>query len=595
MIRKIIVQTTNQTNTRVSLVKSVHMFQKLMTILSLVVTISTTAFSQSVGINSTGTEPNSSSMLDVVSTTKGILIPRLALTALNSNSPVGASIATSLLVYNTATAGTAPNNVVPGFYFWNGTKWVALTGSGGMDWGITGNAGTSSASNFIGTTDAQPLVFKTNNIKAGQLEHDIFTANTAMGFRALLTNAASYNTAFGFEALKNNTYAGSNTALGSYAMESQSFANANAVWHTHNVAIGLYSLWRNQPTTATNAVQNVGVGNYSLQNNTIGHFNTAIGHEAMRYNTTGSRNTALGDRALFSQAYNNSNVHYNTDNVAVGYEALYFNQPTSPANGIGNTAVGFYALRSNYTGNYNTAIGNGADVSTYNLNYTTAIGYNAKAEVSNTMILGGTGVSAVSVGIGTSTPKHTLDVTGRMHLANGVIQRGGTSIYGTSDLGLYQRAPGNWMRFVTNGAPIRFFSDDSIGTFANFSIEANGNIGIGTTTIPAGYKVAIDGKLICEEARIQNSTAWPDYVFNEDYKLLPLEDLEKIIRQQKHLPGIPSASVVSKEGFGLGDMNVRLLEKVEELTLYMIDLKKENSKLAERIKLLESSKVNTSK
>ena len=86
------------------------------------------ANAQSVGINSDGSTPDASAMLDVKSTTKGLLPPRIALTAINSASPV-TSPAAGLLVYNTATAGTAPNNVVPGYYYWNGTAWIVLSSS----------------------------------------------------------------------------------------------------------------------------------------------------------------------------------------------------------------------------------------------------------------------------------------------------------------------------------------------------------------------------------------------------------------------------------------------------------------------------------
>jgi hypothetical protein len=83
---------------------------------------------QSVGINSDGSSPDASAMLDIKSTTKGFLPPRIALTAINSASPV-TTPAAGLLVYNTATAGTAPNNVVPGYYYWNGTAWMVLVSS----------------------------------------------------------------------------------------------------------------------------------------------------------------------------------------------------------------------------------------------------------------------------------------------------------------------------------------------------------------------------------------------------------------------------------------------------------------------------------
>jgi hypothetical protein len=107
--------------------------------------------------------PDSSAMLDVRATNRGLLIPRVALTGTTDIATiVGAT--TSLQVYNTATAGVSPNNVVPGFYYWNGTKWVSLSGgTGGNDWSLLGNAGTTATSNFLGTTDNKSLRIRTNN------------------------------------------------------------------------------------------------------------------------------------------------------------------------------------------------------------------------------------------------------------------------------------------------------------------------------------------------------------------------------------------------------------------------------------------------
>lgn len=97
-------------------------------IAGLVIILATAANAQSVGINTDGSTPDASAMLDIKSSTKGFLPPRIALTATNSASPV-TTPATGLLVYNTATAGTAPNNVVPGYYYWNGTAWIVLISS----------------------------------------------------------------------------------------------------------------------------------------------------------------------------------------------------------------------------------------------------------------------------------------------------------------------------------------------------------------------------------------------------------------------------------------------------------------------------------
>lgn len=123
-------------------------------------------YGQNAGINDTGTAPNASAGLDIDFTNKGLLIPRVALVATNNNSPIGPSVATSLLVYNTATAGISPNNVTSGYYYWNGTQWIRLLNSGvttGAGWELTGNASTTAGTHFIGTTDAVDFVTKTND------------------------------------------------------------------------------------------------------------------------------------------------------------------------------------------------------------------------------------------------------------------------------------------------------------------------------------------------------------------------------------------------------------------------------------------------
>jgi len=108
-------------------------------------------------------------------------------------------------------------------------------------------------------------------------------------------------------------------------------------------------------------------------------------------------------------------------------------------------------------------------------------------------------------------------------------------------------------------------------------LHVTGNVVFGSGSIvpAAGYKVSVDGKVICEELRVQLNAAWPDYVFAKNYRLKSLSELENFILQNNHLPNVPSAKEVEKNGFDVGDMNKRLLEKVEELTLYVIQLKKE--------------------
>lgn len=104
--------------------------------------------------------------------------------------------------------------------------------------------------------------------------------------------------------------------------------------------------------------------------------------------------------------------------------------------------------------------------------------------------------------------------------------------------------------------------------------------------IPSGAKVAVGGKVVCKEIEV-TLAGLPDFVFNKDYKLMSLYDVENFINSNKHLPGVPSEKEVLENGLNLGDMNATLLQKVEELTLYMIQLQKDNDALKARISSLE--------
>lgn len=127
------------------------------------------------------------------------------------------------------------------------------------------------------------------------------------------------------------------------------------------------------------------------------------------------------------------------------------------------------------------------------------------------------------------------------------------------------------------------FQDDDLRIYADL-VQIPNQLVIGTETPKSGYKVSIDGKVVCEEVRIELSEDWPDYVFAKDYSLLPLEQVEQHIQAEQHLPGIPSAKEIEDEGLQVGEMNRLLLEKVEELTLYTIQQDKQIKQLLELAK-----------
>ena len=133
-------------------------------------------------------------------------------------------------------------------------------------------------------------------------------------------------------------------------------------------------------------------------------------------------------------------------------------------------------------------------------------------------------------------------------------------------------------------------SNSSIWSEAGSVASYSGDVGIGTGSVPSGYKLAVEGKIRTREIRVDQDT-WPDYVFKEDYDLPTLEEIQKHIVEKGHLPNIPSANEVQANGVELGEMNKLLLEKIEELTLYILQLKKENQQTrketAKHIKNLE--------
>ncbi|HEU4555606.1 MAG TPA: hypothetical protein VFS25_22360 [Chitinophaga sp.] len=119
------------------------------------------------------------------------------------------------------------------------------------------------------------------------------------------------------------------------------------------------------------------------------------------------------------------------------------------------------------------------------------------------------------------------------------------------------------------------------------AITVDGNVGIGTTAPQA--KLAVNGDVFAKKIKV-TQTGWPDYVFSPDYKMRTLPELERYIKENQHLPEIPTAAAIQKDGHDLGEMNKKLLQKVEELTLYLIELKKENNEMKQRLEKLEKSK-----
>lgn len=195
--------------------------------------------------------------------------------------------------------------------------------------------------------------------------------NTALGRSSLYQNTtASNNTGIGYKALFSTTTGKKNTAIGSNALLSNIGGMQNVAVGADAHVLNVYGNW------------NVAVGNEALYSNVSADHNVAVGYKALSSNTSRSSNTAVGDQALYSQSYNDGLVT-NSFNTAVGTDALFWNNPTSVANGIYNTAAGANALKYNTTGYSNSATGYLALDNCTTGYQNTAVGMNADVDVAS--------------------------------------------------------------------------------------------------------------------------------------------------------------------------------------------------------------------
>ncbi|MCP1996255.1 tail fiber domain-containing protein [Flavobacterium sp. HSC-61S13] len=299
--------------------------------------------------------PSESAALDLSSSDKGFLMPRVNLTSSTDITTIP-SPSNALLIYNQSKAG----DINPGYYYWTSTpaRWNKLIDSTVpvYGWSVTGNANSNPATDFLGTTDDKDLIFKRYNVQGGRIS----TGNTAFGNAALQYNGVGVgNIGIGNSVLKINVDGNYNSAVG---YEALAFNRTGS----NNVAHGYHTLYAN-----TEGHGNIAIGYNSLSKNTRGYSNTAIGIEALLSNEIAINNTAIGASALSNNTAN--------DNTAIGSGALFSN-----TTGRSNTAIGRFSSNYSTTADNNTVLGHQAFYNNIASSYNVIIGQMAGYDINST-------------------------------------------------------------------------------------------------------------------------------------------------------------------------------------------------------------------
>jgi trimeric autotransporter adhesin len=324
----------------------------------------------------------------------------------------------------------------------------------------------------------------------------------------------------------------------------------------HTVGTDNLAMGESAGIAISSGQKNLFVGENTGKLNTQGSYNTFIGQEAGAKNTLGGTNSFIGNFSGFNNSigtnntflgyysgFRNSTKSYNTfigvgagfqvdgeKNTNIGFEAGVLTENNE------NTFLGYRAGYDNLTGGFNTFIGSQSRGKTNSITRSTAIGYNAVVGIDDAIVLGDTTNPNIKVGIGIGSPRYRLDVKGVVNMSVGF-----------------------------NAPALKINGEEFLAT--------NGN-----------------GEFVLSSFRLKykHDSDWSDRVFDEQYQLPPLEDVIRFTKSHKHLPNIPSAETVLKDGIDIKEQFSKQLEKIEELYLYLDNLRRENELLRKRIEKLET-------
>lgn len=630
--------------------------KQLITLLA--VLFAATTFAQNVGIGTT--TPDANAQLDVSSTTKGILIPRMTLAQRNAIP----GITLGLMIYQT------DNN--PGFYVNKSsgfaTNWVPITEGKNLWTTSLGNSNYISNINTgnvgIGTTlpemkfavtndDSAIVLFNNSQTLANNIQSNVYLGTGRNGFggyftgairttgtsattarMSLLTGATTTgNNLQERVSIDNSGFMGIGTTIPNYILDVNGRSRIRyngstpGIWYnkadnTEGSFIGMvndstYGFWGN------GAVGNWKMG-FDVKNAQMGigvtdptaplSFESNIGNKIALWGDANGGHYGLGVQGSLLQMYSSAS---NAD-IAFGYGSSTSFTEQMRIKGTGNVGVGTNNPLLKFEVRTSSSDGIRVATSTQNLDiinglFGGVIGTSTGSAM-HLMSSNNIGLSlstAGLVGIGTLTPSNAGLVVNRIVGNTNAIfggnstgvsiqssypgvgfntyYNGGSIMIANGGAGYIGADPTNG-RIIIASTNANSIAGQYNGLFEKMSITNDGTVSLGSSnlgaennSLGAGYKLKVFGKIISEEVRVQLKSAWPDYVFEKKYRKLSLEELEKYVDEHKHLPNIPSAKEIEKDGQHLGEIQRKMLEKIEELSLYVIELKKE-------IDLLKSNK-----
>lgn len=382
-----------------------------------------------------------------------------------------------------------------------------------------------------------------------------------------------------------------------------------------SLLVFLIALLGNVTMAQLNTFYGTNAGNGSV----TGNSNSAFGNNAGRAMTTANGNTLIGSSTGSSLSLGGANTFVGTSvgtvvstgayNTLMGYQTgLNMTVNSSHNTVIGNSAGALIngnenALFGSLAGRYISATGltslvngNGLTLLGYRtsasegLTNASAIGYQAQVTANNALILGNT---AVNVGIGVTAPSAKLELNST---TAGVSSLKFTQLTANTTAGV---ANGKALSVDASGNVILVPAGQVSGasywnlntTNNNITNSNTGCVVIGTTItkFPTGYKLFVEGGIMTERLKVavKNAANWADYVFADTYRLRPLNEVAQHIAQYKHLPDVPSAQEVVNNGLDLAENQAKLLQKIEELTLYVIEQDKQIKQLQKTVKHLK--------